>query len=248
MIALGVEPNGENINSGCGSLHPEVVTRAVKEHGADIGISLDGDADRAIFSDEMGNVVDGDRIMALCAHDLQKSGRLKMNTLVATVMSNLGLDLCMKERGVQVVRTQVGDRYVVEEMARCGYNLGGEQSGHLIFLEYNTTGDGVLSALQVLSVMSREGKKLSELATIMKTFPQVLLNVPVAKKRDPREIPEIDAVMNKIHAKLGERGRLLVRPSGTENLIRIMVEGEDARDIRACAEEIAECVRKRMAG
>jgi phosphoglucosamine mutase len=247
VIPLGIDPNGENINFQCGSLHPQVVTEAVKEHGADIGISLDGDADRAIFSDELGNVVNGDQIMSLCAYDLRKANRLKKHTLVATVMSNLGLDLAMKERGIKVVRTQVGDRYVVEEMARGGYNLGGEQSGHLIFLDYNTTGDGVLSALQVLAVMKREEKKLSELATIMKTFPQVLLNVPVAKKRDPHQIPEVASLIKKIQKKLADRGRILVRPSGTENLIRVMAEGENARDISAYAEEIAECIRKSMA-
>jgi phosphoglucosamine mutase len=246
VIPLGIDPNGENINFQCGSLHPQVVSQAVKEHGADIGISLDGDADRAIFSDELGNVVDGDQILSLCAYDLRKANRLKKNTLVATVMSNLGLDLAMKERGIKVVRTQVGDRYVVEEMGRGGYNLGGEQSGHLIFLDYNTTGDGVLSALQVLAVMKREEKKLSEMATIMKTFPQVLLNVPVPKKRDPQQIPEVASLIKKIQKKLSDRGRILVRPSGTENLIRVMAEGENARDISAYAEEIAECIRKNM--
>jgi phosphoglucosamine mutase len=246
VIALGVEPNGENINRQCGSLHPSVVTEKVKERGADIGISLDGDADRAIFSDELGSVVDGDRVMAICAHDLKKARRLKRNTLVSTVMSNLGLDLAMKERGIRVVHTPVGDRYVVEEMARGGYNLGGEQSGHLIFLDYNTTGDGVLSALQVLAVMKREGKKLSELTSIMAPFPQVLRNVPVRQKRDPHQIPEVDALIKKILRKLGDRGRILVRPSGTENLIRVMVEGENEKEILAYAEEISECIRKKM--
>jgi phosphoglucosamine mutase len=246
VIPLGVEPNGENINYQCGSLHPKVVTEKVKELGADIGISLDGDADRAIFSDELGNVVDGDRIMAICADDLKKTKRLKRNTLVATVMSNLGLDLAMKERGIKVVHTQVGDRYVVEEMARHGYNLGGEQSGHLIFLDYNTTGDGVLSALQVLAVTKREGKKLSELASIMTPFPQVLLNVPVRRKKDPHQIPEVAGLIKKIQGVLGERGRILVRPSGTENLIRVMVEGENEKEISAYAQEISGCIRKNM--
>jgi len=246
VIALGVEPNGENINRQCGSLHPAVVTEKVKERGADIGISLDGDADRAIFSDELGSVIDGDRIMAICADDLKKARRLKRNTLVSTVMSNLGLDLAMKERGIKVVHTPVGDRYVVEEMARGGYNLGGEQSGHLIFLDYNTTGDGVLSALQVLAVMKREEKKLSELASIMIPFPQVLRNVPVRRKRDPHQIPEVDALIKKILGKLGDRGRILVRPSGTENLIRVMVEGENEKEILAYAEEISECIREKM--
>jgi phosphoglucosamine mutase len=246
VIAMGVEPNGENINSQCGSLHPGVVTAKVKEHRAHIGISLDGDADRAIFSDERGNVVDGDRIMAICADDLKKAKRLKRNTLVATVMSNLGLDLAMKERAIKVVHTQVGDRYVVEEMARGGYNLGGEQSGHLIFLDYNTTGDGVLSALQVLAVMRREGKNLSELAAIMTPFPQVLLNIAVRQKKDPHRIPEVAALIKKIQVKLGDHGRILVRPSGTESLIRVMVEGENAKEITAYAEEISECIRSKM--
>jgi phosphoglucosamine mutase len=222
------------------------VTQAVKKAGADIGISLDGDADRAIFSDERGNVVDGDQIMALCARDLRKGNRLKKNTLVATVMSNLGLDLTLKKLGVKVVRTQVGDRYVVEEMAKHGYNFGGEQSGHLIFLDYNTTGDGVLSALQVLAVMKREGKKLSELASILTPFPQVLLNVPVAHKKDPHQVPEVASLIKKVQKKLGEKGRVLVRRSGTESLIRVMVEGEKADEIKASAEEIAESVRKNM--
>jgi phosphoglucosamine mutase len=246
VIPLGVEPNGENINYQCGSLHPQMVMKKVKEEGADIGISLDGDADRAIFSDELGNLVDGDRIMAICADDLRKAKRLKRNTLVATVMSNLGLDLAMKERGIKVVHTQVGDRYVVEEMARSGYNLGGEQSGHLIFLDYNTTGDGVLSALQVLAVMKRENKRLSELSSIMTPFPQVLLNVRVRHKRDPHRIPEVAALVKKIQEKLGDRGRVLVRPSGTESLIRVMVEGENEKEISAHAEEISECIRRRM--
>ena len=246
VIAMGVEPNGENINCQCGSLHPEVVTEKVREHRADIGISLDGDADRAIFSDELGNVVDGDRIMAICADDLKKTKRLRRSTLVATVMSNLGLDLAMKERGIKVVHTPVGDRYVVEEMARGGYNLGGEQSGHLIFLDYNTTGDGVLSALQVLAVMKRENKRLSELAAIMTPFPQVLLNVAVRQKKDPHRIPEITALTKKIQENLGDRGRILVRASGTESLIRVMVEGENEKEILAYAEEISECIREKM--
>ncbi len=246
VIAWNIEPNGENINWQCGSLYPKLVMQKVKDCGADIGISLDGDADRAIFSDELGNLVDGDRIMAICANSLHQGKRLRRNTLVATVMSNLGLDLAMKERGIKVLHTQVGDRYVVEEMARGGYNLGGEQSGHLIFLDYNTTGDGVLSALQVLAVMKRENKRLSELAKIMTPFPQVLLNVPVRQKKDPQRIPEIASLLKKIEAKLVDRGRILVRSSGTESLIRVMVEGENEKEISAFAEQIAECIRKKM--
>jgi phosphoglucosamine mutase len=246
VMAWNIEPNGENINWQCGSLYPKLVMQKVKDCGADIGISLDGDADRAIFSDELGNLVDGDRIMAICANSLHQGKRLRRNTLVATVMSNLGLDLAMKERGIKVLHTQVGDRYVVEEMARGGYNLGGEQSGHLIFLDYNTTGDGVLSALQVLAVMKRENKRLSELAKIMTPFPQVLLNVPVRQKKDPQQIPEITSLLKKIEAKLADRGRILVRSSGTESLIRVMVEGENEKEISAFAEQIAECIRKKM--
>ncbi|MDO9211735.1 MAG: phosphoglucosamine mutase [Deltaproteobacteria bacterium] len=246
VIAWNIEPNGENINWQCGSLYPKLIMQKVKDCGADIGISLDGDADRAIFSDELGNLVDGDRIMAICANSLHQGKRLRRNTLVATVMSNLGLDLAMKERGIKVLHTQVGDRYVVEEMARGGYNLGGEQSGHLIFLDYNTTGDGVLSALQVLAVMKRENKRLSELAKIMTPFPQVLLNVPVRQKKDPQRIPEIASLLKKIEAKLVDRGRILVRSSGTESLIRVMVEGENEKEISAFAEQIAECIRKKM--
>lgn len=246
VIAWNIEPNGENINWQCGSLYPKLVMQKVKDCGADIGISLDGDADRAIFSDELGNLVDGDRIMAICANSLHQGKRLRRNTLVATVMSNLGLDLAMKERGIKVLHTQVGDRYVVEEMARGGYNLGGEQSGHLIFLDYNTTGDGVLSALQVLAVMKRENKRLSELAKIMTSVPQVLLNVPVRQKKDPQRIPEISSLLKKIEAKLADRGRILVRSSGTESLIRVMVEGENEKEISAFAEQIAECIRKKM--
>ncbi len=248
VAALSVEPNGENINFECGSLHPQRVSEQVKKLGADIGISLDGDGDRAIFSDELGNVVDGDRIMAICADDLWKAHRLNHNTLVATVMSNLGLDLAMKERGIRVIHTQVGDRYVVEEMSRGGYNLGGEQSGHLIFLDYNTTGDGVLSALQVLAVMRREGKTLSELASILTPFPQVLINVKVGKRKDPNCISEVATLIKKIQNKFGERGRILVRPSGTENLIRVMVEGENEKEIQACAEEVSECIQRALDG
>jgi phosphoglucosamine mutase len=248
VIAFGVEPNGENINSQCGSLHPQVVSRAVKERGAHLGISLDGDADRVIFADENGSVVDGDRIMALCAADMRKNRQLRKNTLVATVMSNIGLDFAMRERGIKVLRTQVGDRYVVEEMARGGYNLGGEQSGHLIFLDYNTTGDGVLSALQVLAVMRREEKPLSELAKIVTPFPQILRNVTVAQKKDPQRIPEIAKLVRRIEEKLGDRGRVLVRPSGTENLMRVMVEGENEKEIAAYVEELSACIRRNMEG
>src|SRR5512138_3679650 len=182
VITIGVKPTGTNINAGCGSLHPEVMCEAVKEHQADLGIALDGDADRVIFCDEFGNVVDGDQIMAICATEMLRQKRLKKNTLVATVMSNMGLDIALKRAGGKVIKTDVGDRYVVEEMRRGGYNLGGEQSGHMIFLDHNTTGDGTLTALQVLAIMRRTGKPLSELAQVMIPLPQVLVNVRVSEK------------------------------------------------------------------
>jgi phosphoglucosamine mutase len=248
VITLGVKPNGTNINAGCGSLHPELLSEAVKEHRADIGIALDGDADRVIFADEFGNEVDGDHIMAICATDMLKQKKLRKNTLVATVMSNMGLDIAVKKAGGKVVKTAVGDRYVVEEMRRGGYNLGGEQSGHMIFLEHNTTGDGVLSALQVLAIMRRSGRTLSELAEIMIPLPQVLVNVRVSEKRDIMTVPEIAALVKGIEEKLQDQGRILIRYSGTEPLLRIMLEGQDKYQISGWAKEIADLVEKKMGG
>lgn len=239
VVPLGVTPNGTNINAGCGSLHPEVISEAVKEHRAHLGIALDGDADRVIFTDEFGNEVDGDHIMAICATDMLKKNRLAGQTLVATVMSNLGLDIAVKKAGGQVVKTAVGDRYVVEEMRKGGYNLGGEQSGHLIFLDHNTTGDGMVSALQVLAIMQRTGKPLSELAQVMVSLPQVLVNVRVAQRREIEEIPEVRKVIEQAHAKLGDTGRVLIRYSGTEPLLRIMLEGQDKYQITDLAHQIA---------
>ncbi len=246
VIPLGVSPNGTNINAGCGSLHPEVMSEAVKEHRAHLGIALDGDADRVIFCDEFGNEVDGDHIMALCAVDLIKRKKLAHNTLVATVMSNMGLDIALKQAGGKVVKTDVGDRYVVEAMREGGYSLGGEQSGHLIFLEHNTTGDGMLSALQVLSVIQRSGKPLSELAEVMVSLPQVLVNVRVAEKTDLESIPEIKKEIDHARRVLGENGRVLIRFSGTEPLVRIMLEGQDKYQITELAHQIAAVVERVM--
>jgi phosphoglucosamine mutase len=248
VVTLGVKPNGTNINAGCGSLHPEVISRAVREHNADLGIALDGDADRVIFVDEHGNEVDGDRIMAICAIDLLKQKKLRKNTVVATVMSNMGLDIAIKKAGGKVIKTAVGDRYVVEEMRKCGYNLGGEQSGHMIFLDHNTTGDGTLTALQVLAVMGRLGRSLSELAQVMTPLPQVLVNVKVAEKRDIMTIPEIAALVRDIEGKVRDEGRILIRYSGTEPLLRIMIEGVDNDQITGWAREIAENVEKCIGG
>jgi phosphoglucosamine mutase len=248
VIPFGVKPNGTNINDDCGSLHPECIMEAVKEHRADLGIALDGDADRVIFVDEFGNEVDGDTIMAICATDMLKHKKLRKNTLVATVMSNMGLDIAIKKAGGKVVKTAVGDRYVVEEMRHGGYNLGGEQSGHLVFTDYSTTGDGVLAALQVMAVMRRENKTLSELAGVMIPLPQVLVNVRVAEKKDIMSIPEIAKLVKGIEDKLGGEGRILIRYSGTEPLLRIMLEGQDKYEITGWAKEIAEMVEKKMGG
>ena len=213
---------------------------------ANIGIAYDGDADRAIFCDEKGKVVDGDAVMALCALHMIRQGRLRHNTLVSTVMSNLGLELALKEAGGRLVRAAVGDRYVMELMLEGGYNLGGEQSGHLIFLDHNTTGDGLITSLQVLSIMKQDGKTLSELAACMRTYPQVLVNVPVKEKRDLASVPEIAKRVADIEKALEGSGRLLVRYSGTEPKLRIMLEGEDEETIRKHAHELAEMVRNKL--
>lgn len=243
VIPYGVKPNGANINAGCGSTHPEVIAAAVREHGAHLGIALDGDADRCIFVDEHGNEVDGDHILAICGTQMLAAGKLPQRTVVATVMSNLGLDLALRQAGGKVVKTAVGDRYVVEEMRRHNYKLGGEQSGHMIFLDHNTTGDGVITALQVLAIMQQTGKPLSELAAVMTSLPQVLVNVRVRKRVAIDKVPEIAARVRQVTAHLGDSGRVLIRYSGTEPLLRIMLEGEDQGEISTLAEELAELVR-----
>jgi phosphoglucosamine mutase len=248
VIPVGVKPNGTNINAGCGSLHPEVISEAVKEHRADLGIALDGDADRVIFVDEFGNEVDGDHIMAICATDMLQRKKLRKNTLVATVMSNMGLDIAVRKAGGKVVKTAVGDRYVAEAMIRGGYNLGGEQSGHMIFFDFNTTGDGMLSALQVLAIMRRQNRTLSELSQVMIPLPQVLLNVRVEKKQDIMTIPEVAQLIREIEAQLGDAGRILIRYSGTEPLLRIMLEGQDKYQITGWAKEIADLVEDKIGG
>ncbi len=248
VVLLGASPDGTNINAGCGSLHPEVISAAVREHKADLGMALDGDADRVIFVDENGREVDGDHIMAVCATDLLKQGKLARNTLVATVMSNMGLDLAIRQAGGRVVKTAVGDRYVVEEMRRSGYNVGGEQSGHMVFLDYNTTGDGMISALQLLAIMQRSGKPLSELASVMKALPQVLVNVRVDRKRPVAEVPEVARCIEEAEGDMAESGRVLIRYSGTEPLMRIMLEGQDESRIAALARRIADTVDRHMNG
>lgn len=244
LVTLGVEPNGENINLKCGSMHPELIIKTVKKEKADLGIAFDGDADRVVFVDEKGKLVDGDHIMAICAAEMIENKKLNKNTLVATVMSNMGLEITIKKLGGKIIRTAVGDRYVVEEMVKNGYNLGGEKSGHIVFLDHNTSGDGILSALQVLAVMKKNNKRLSELARIMEPLPQVLLNVEVRAKREIDDIPEIASIIKKTKTKLKDRGRILVRFSGTEPILRIMLEGEDKDEVFTMAEEIADCAKR----
>ena len=239
-------PDGMNINDGCGAVHPERLQEAVRQHGAHIGIALDGDADRAIFVCEQGKIIDGDHVMAALGLDLHAQGQLACKTVVSTVMSNFGLELAMKKAGIQLVRTPVGDRYLMERMLADGHNFGGEQSGHFIFLDHNTTGDGLISALQILSLMKRTGSPLSELAKAMTAVPQILLNVRVKHKPDLNQIPDIQQAIKTAEATLNGTGRVLVRYSGTEALLRIMVEGERDSTIREVADHLAEVVRARI--
>jgi phosphoglucosamine mutase len=243
---IGCEPNGMNINAGCGAVHPEQLQEAVRRHKADIGIALDGDADRAIFVCEQGTIVDGDHVMAALGLDLHQNGLLAKQTLVGTVMSNFGLELCMAKAGVKLLRTPVGDRYLLERMLAEGYNFGGEQSGHFIFLDHNTTGDGLISALQMISLMKRTGKPLSELAQAMSAVPQILLNIKVKQKPKLESVPDIDRAIRESECRLNGSGRVLVRYSGTEPLLRIMVEGERDAVIKEVAEDLAHLVRTHL--
>ncbi len=239
VVPVGVAPNGRNINDQCGALYPQNLQREVLARRANLGVALDGDADRVIIVDERGEIVDGDAIMALIATQMLRRGRLAEKTLVVTVMSNIGLERCITAAGGKLVRTPVGDRYVVDEMRRGGYNLGGEQSGHLIFLDHVTTGDGIVGALQVLAAMAREEKPLSELAQVMTRLPQVLVNVKVAQKRPLEDLPTVTKAIGEAEAALGEDGRVLVRYSGTEAKARVMVEGPDEGQIKRFADAIA---------
>ncbi|WP_028571380.1 phosphoglucosamine mutase [Desulfonatronum lacustre] len=237
---IGTEPDGLNINRKCGSLYPELVAHRVLESGADIGLALDGDGDRLIVTDEQGTVLDGDQIMAICAQDMMQNGTLPGNTLVATVMSNMSLELFMRDHGGRLLRTPVGDRYVVEAMRREGAVFGGEQSGHLIFLNHCTTGDGILAALQLMRIMQEKGKPLSELAGQLKPFPQVLVNVHVERKIPFEQSPEVAKAVAEAEEKLGARGRVLLRYSGTEPVARVMVEGEDSVLVQRLADELVD--------
>lgn len=239
LTTVGISPDGRNINTNCGSLNPELLKQRVLETGADIGIALDGDADRVVFCDETGNVVDGDKIIAVLADEMISTSSLSKNTVVATIMSNMALEIFLKNRGCHLVRTQVGDRYVVEEMRRIGCDFGGEKSGHLIFLNHGTTGDGTLAALQILSIMKSKGKNLSELTKIIDLFPQLLINVRVKEKRPFSEIPMVTKLISSKEKEFNGKIRINLRYSGTEPLARIMVEGEDDIIVKEIAEEVA---------
>lgn len=244
VITMSIEPDGININSKCGSTHPEALCKRVVEEGAQIGLAFDGDADRLIAVDEQGRLVDGDQLMAICGIHMKNHGRLKKDTIVGTVMSNLGFNIMGKENGIHIERTVVGDRYVLECMKAKGYNLGGEQSGHIIFLDENTTGDGLLSALHVLQVMVETKKSLSELASVMEVLPQALVNAHVANsiKHKFMEYKAIAQAIEDLEKRFDGEGRVLIRPSGTEPLVRVMIEGKNQEEIEKEARKLADLI------
>jgi phosphoglucosamine mutase len=244
VTVLGAEPDGQNINRGVGSTHPEKLAALVAQGGYRLGVAFDGDGDRAILVDGNGRVLDGDHVMLMCAKQMSTERRLRGNAVVATVMSNIGLEIALRKLGIELIRTKVGDKYVMEEMQRKDLSLGGEQSGHLIFAEYLFTGDGLITALSVLRTMAASGRELSDLANDLTTYPQVLLNVRVREKTDLENIPEVTAVMKRVEDALGTNGRLLVRYSGTEPLLRVMLEGQNLGEIEQWAHQIADAVNK----
>jgi phosphoglucosamine mutase len=246
VTVLYDRPDGRNINVGCGSTHPAALAAAVASGGHRLGIAFDGDGDRAIFIDHEGRVVDGDAVLFLCARQLKAEGRLPNDVVVATVMSNIGLELALRDHGIRLARCPVGDKYVREEMVSQGAAIGGEQSGHIIFSDYLSTGDGLLTALQVLRAMAETGRELADLARALVAYPQVLVNVRVREKRAVEEIPAVRDVMERVARRLEGRGRLLIRYSGTEPLLRIMIEGPDQQAIQTLADEIAERVRQSL--
>ena len=248
VVVINNDPDGININKSCGSTHPEELMDYVVRKQCDLGLAFDGDADRCLAVDEKGRLIDGDFIMAICAKEMKKQGRLKDDVLVVTVMSNLGLDIAAQKEGIKTVKTKVGDRYVLEEMVKEGYKLGGEQSGHVIFLDYNTTGDGMVTGLQLASVVKKSGKTLSELASIMKELPQVLVNAKVPNdKKNIHEVDEdIKAEIANIEEALHGVGRVLIRPSGTEPLVRVMLEGEDQAEIDVMAHRLAKMIEEKV--
>ena len=246
LITTCAKPDGTNINAGCGALHPAALRRRVSAARADVGFAFDGDGDRLISVDHLGEVRDGDYALAIAGRHMAGRGRLKGNTVVTTVMANLGLDEALKAAGIGVVKTQVGDRYVHEEMLRIGANLGGEQSGHLLFPDYAPTGDGILSALSILAIMRETGEPLASLATCMRKFPQVLVNVPVSRKPPMESLPGVAERVRAFESEMDGTGRILVRYSGTESLARVMIEGADDARIRVMADELAATIRREL--
>lgn len=246
VIAIGAEPDGLNINDGYGSTHPEKLRDEVLRHGADLGLAFDGDADRLIAIDNAGEEVDGDFILCICGDAMNRAGKLKDSTIVSTVMSNIGFYKATEKLSLNTAKTAVGDRYVMEEMRRGGFNLGGEQSGHVIFLDYNTTGDGILTAIQLVDTLKASGKKLSDLKSMMTKYPQVLVNVRVQDKTNYPNNPAIEAAIQEVEGKLGSNGRVLVRPSGTEPLIRVMAEGPDKDELDRYVGQIVEVVQREL--
>ena len=245
-VVIGNRPDGRNINLGCGSTHPEELARTVVDRGLQMGIAFDGDGDRAIFVDHRGETVNGDAVLLLCADQLKREGRLKGGAIVATVMSNIGLELALQARDIALVRTAVGDKYVMEEMLARGLSLGGEQSGHIIFSDYLFTGDGLCTALNVLRTVALTGRTLADLSSDLTAYPQVLLNLRVREKIDLATVPSVAAAVGRVEAHLAGQGRLLVRYSGTEPLLRVMIEGRDAHEIRAWAQEIVDAVKEHV--
>jgi len=246
VVVLNNKPNGLNINLKCGSTYLECIKKAVIEHKADIGISYDGDGDRVLMCDEKGKEIDGDQIMAMIAIYAKEVNELKDNTIVATVMSNKGFEIAMKKNGINVIRTKVGDRYVIEEMVKHNYNIGGEQSGHIIFLNHNTTGDGIISSLHVLKLMKIKNEKLSKLASCMEKLPQVLINIEVKEKKELCKMESVSKKIEEVEKKLGEEGRVLVRYSGTQNKCRVMIEGKNEKEIEEMANEIVNEIKKEV--
>ena len=246
VTAIGCAPNGRNINLDCGSTAPQMLVRTVSEGKHPFGVAFDGDGDRAIFVDDGGRIVDGDAVLLMCARQLKAEGRLRGSAIVATVMSNMGLEVALRADGIDLVRCAVGDKHVMEEMLKRGLSLGGEQSGHIIFADYLTTGDGLITSLNVLRTMEITGRTLASLAADLRTYPQVLLNVRVREKRKLREIPAVSAVIGEVERRLAGKGRLLVRYSGTEPLLRVMLEGEDHDQIRVWADEIVDVVKAHL--
>ncbi len=248
VLILNANPDGKNINLNCGALHPETMAKTVVENKADIGLAFDGDGDRLIVVDEKGDIVSGDKILAICAQYLKEQGKLLNNCLVTTIMSNLGLSLALKKMSIEHVKAKVGDRYVLEEMLKRGAVIGGEESGHIIFLEHHSTGDGVVAALQLLAIMKIKDKSISELAQVMQTFPQVTINVTVKSKPPLEDLPEIQKLIKEAESQLKDNGRILVRYSGTQSMCRVMVEASTQKEAEELAKKISDAIKQKIGG